>query len=318
MNYFTVDGHADTIYNLDSRKDFDFMKENSTGHLDYPRLIKGGVNLQVMALFTQSKYKPYQALPRTTELFGLTHNILQQNPTKITLVQSKTDLKNLYEKQNRLGFLIGLEGAEACTSILKLKAFFAMGLRLIGLTWNQRNQLADGVGEENSKGGLTTLGRAVVEEAERLGIIIDVAHLSPQGFWDIVNLSKKPFVASHSNAFSIRDHKRNLTDEQITALAEVQGLLGINFSPAFLTKNWPATIDDVLAHIDYIVKKWGSEYVGLGSDFDGISATPEGLEDVSKFPQLAHALQRKYNEKTVENIMGLNWKRVMLEILPDA
>lgn len=312
----TIDGHSDTMLRVVNDKGFDFFAHNAEGHMDWPRLKKGGINLQVMALFVESHFKPYQALWRTMHLLGAFHEMLAAAPSDLVFVKSKQDLDLIKEDQNKSGLLLGLEGGEALTDTKILQSFYALGLRLVGLTWNQRNLLADGVGERQTGGGLTNLGREMVQEMNGLGIIVDVSHLSEKSFWDVVEVSNKPFVASHSNVFSLVPTPRNLKDEQIEEIARSKGLLGMNFCPAFLTEHKEATITDILRHIDYIIERWGPDCLGLGSDFDGIDATPQGLESVASMGNLIEALHKQYASSVVEKIAGGNWMRILLENLP--
>jgi membrane dipeptidase len=151
-----------------------------------------------------------------------------------------------------------------------------------------------------------------------LGIVIDVSHLNRKGFQDVVNYSKEPFIASHSCAYSVNKHQRNLTDEQIKQIADVEGCIGINFAQGFLVadpKKEPATIDDAIEHMVYIAELVGVDYVSLGSDFDGIDQGPVGLEDARKFKDFPPRLKDKgYSNKDIDKLMGENWHRVFREI----
>ncbi len=312
---FTADGHCDTMLRIMNDPEYDFFSENKNGHLDLPRLQKGGVGLQVMALFVESKFKPFQALPRTLEMAGAFHGLIDSNRENLSLITSREELNNLGKNPGKTGLLLALEGGEALCSTLSLYSFFKLGLRLVTLTWNQRNQLADGVGETCTGGGLTRLGREIVGEMNRLGIGVDVSHLSEKSFWDVAQVCEKPLIASHSNAFSVCNHPRNLKDEQITAIVESGGIIGINFSSYFLNGTKGSSIEDVLNHIDYIIEGWGFDFVGMGSDFDGIGFTPVELKDVTRFPVLARELITRYGKSNAEKIMGANWLMVLDKIL---
>ena len=185
---------------------------------------------------------------------------------------------------------------------------------MVGLVHSRRNLLADGVADARTNGGLSVLGVEVVEELDRLGIIIDVSHLNDAGFWDVMNLVKSPVIASHSNCRAICSHPRNLTDDQIRALAQHGGVIGINFAPSFIHPT-KATVARLVDHIEHIVDVAGVEYVGLGSDFDGIASTPEGLSDVSQMPCITQELiQRHYSNADIQLILGLNHLRVFKEV----
>ncbi len=311
---FTIDGHSDTILWVKNDPDYNFFRENKRSHMDLPRMKKGKVNLQIMAMFIESQYKPYQSTARTFELCGCFHRLLREGKDQLVFVKDVADIEYLEKNRDLVGLMMALEGGEAITNVDILHCLYALGLRLVTLTWNQRNLLADGVGESATGGGLTKLGKEIVREMNKLGMVVDVSHLSERGFWDVVGTCEGPFVASHSNAYGLTPHPRNLKDDQITALVKKGGILGINFATSFLTDKARASLQDVLAHIEYITSRWGFDCVALGTDYDGIHPTPEGLEDVSCLPNLTEALLARYKPENVEKIMGGNWKRVLVEI----
>jgi membrane dipeptidase len=178
-----------------------------------------------------------------------------------------------------------------------------------------RNDLGDGV-DSVKEAGLTSFGREVVKEMNRLGMIVDVSHLNEKGIWDVVELSEKPIIASHSNAKTLCSHRRNLTDKQIKAIAQKGGVIGINFAPQFLRDEGQATLEDVLNHIDYICELVGEDYIGFGSDFDGISSTPEGLKDISYFPAILEGLRKRgYTQEQIDKISHRNFENLIKKIL---
>jgi membrane dipeptidase len=162
---------------------------------------------------------------------------------------------------------------------------------------------------------LTEFGREVIEKMNELGILVDGSHLSETSFWQVVNCSKQPVIASHSSVWELCNHKRNLKDGQIKAIAEKGGVIGINFCPSFLNESGRATLDDVVKHINYVVDLVGVDYVAIGSDFDGIDSTPAGLEDVACFPALTQSLlEEGCSRNEVEKIMGENFLKVFKEV----
>jgi membrane dipeptidase len=257
-------------------------------------------------------------------------------------------------KQGKIAALIGIEGGHAIEDSLdKLREFFQFGARYMTLTHSNTNNWADSSGDisrANVKhhGGLTDFGRQVVNEMNRLGMIVDVSHVADDTFWDVMETSRAPVIASHSSCRAISRAPRNMTDDMIRALAKKGGVIQINFACSFLKdasrttlaaerrklmtgcaedmdrcrelvekdRRFPrATIADVVAHIDHAVKVGGIDAVGIGSDFDGIDCTPVGLEDVSKFPSLTRALlERGYTEEQIRKISGGNTLRVMREV----
>ena len=207
-------------------------------------------------------------------------------------------------------------GGEAVGGLGALEALFRLGVRAMGLVWNHRNQLAEGVSDDTGS-GLTSLGRRVVQAMEEWGMIVDVSHLNDAGFWDVDRITRRPFIASHSNPRALSAHPRNLTDSQIKALAARGGVMGINFHGPFSAR--AAGLDDVIAHIDYIASLIGIAHVGLGSDFDGIPEGPEGLRRCDP----ASASRRRASptrilEFDVRAVMGENFMRLLQSLLPTS
>lgn len=317
---FVVDGHCDTVLDLLKRKR-SFWAEDESAHLDWPRLIKGCVNLQFLALFIESSFKPYGSLSRVLELLDLVFQ-LQEESRKITgedlkIVLNKSDLND--NKSRNPGFVLAVEGGEVLEGkISNLRILYRLGIRCLTLTWNQRNQLANGIDEKDNRGGLTKFGKEVVSEMNNLGMLVDVSHLSEPGFWDVLEYSKKPVAATHSCCRALYDQPRNLTDSQLSALKDNGGVIGINFYPGFLTEG-EALIEHVVDHIEHAVSIAGADYVGLGSDYDGIDKVPLGLENISKLPNLTEKmLKRGWKEKEIKKVLGGNFVRVLYEVLAEG
>lgn len=218
--------------------------------------------------------------------------------------------------EGKVAALLSIEGADVIEGDLGvLRMFHRMGVRMVGLVHSLRNILADGVADSRTGGGLSELGVQVVEELDRLGILIDVSHLSDAGFWDLMDNAKGPIVASHSNSRVVCNNPRNMTDEMIEALSDRGGVMGMNFAPSFVHPTH-ATVERVVDHIDHIVELVGPDHVGLGSDFDGIRETPEGLEDVSMMSNITKELvRREYPEDDIRKILGENHLRVLREVV---
>ena len=309
-----VDGHCDTLLELYKNKR-SFWAQNKEGHLDWLRLQKGLVSLQFMAIYIESRYKPHGALNRALEILDYYHSIVREGKGKLVTVLRKKDLQGLHHLLPRV--LLSIEGGEVLEGKLStLRILFHLGFRSLTLTWNQRNELGDGVGEAKA-GGLTIFGREVVQEMNKLGMLIDLSHLSEAGFWDALSLSTQPVAVTHSCCSALHQHPRNLTDAQLQALGQQKGIIGINFYPDFLGKQ-KITIDHVIKHLEHAVSLAGINQVGLGSDFDGIEKVPYGLEDGTKLPSLMEKLlQRGWKEEEVQKIMGGNYLRVLGKILPE-
>lgn len=309
------DAHCDTV--LDLAKKRRVLAELSTsGHLDLPRLKRGKVDVQVFAAYIEKQYKPHRSLSRALQLIDCLLLELQKNNDKIELATSFSDIEKIVSG-NKIAAILAIEGGEALEGKLyHLRNFYRLGVRILTLTWNQSNDIADGSAYPDSKRGLTRFGKQVVKEMNQLGMIIDVSHLSPSGFWSVLKNSSQPVIASHSNCYQLCPHRRNLKDEQIKAIAENGGLICVTYVSDFLIrKKRRATIDDVLTHIDYLVNLVGVNFVGLGSDFDGCRILPEGLEGADKVFTIGEKLtERGYSREDVNKIMGKNFLRFFQQV----
>lgn len=311
---WVIDGHCDSIgdYIRDKRT----LKLGSEGgHWDLERARAGGMALQIMAAFIESEYKPGMATERGLELIHAAQRFISENSDRVFLILSQQELKQL-PNPDKLGILLSVEGGEILgEGLFMLDIIHQLGVRALGLTWNQRNALADGAGEQtNSR--LTRLGQSVVHRMNELGMLIDVSHLNEAGFWHVLELTEAPIVASHSCAYVLCQHPRNLTDEQLKALARNHGLVGVNFYPRFLTAKGEASLAHVVQHISHIAEVAGVETIGIGSDFDGIDQTPKGLEHVGKYPDLAEALlQAGFHAEEIERIFFGNFRRLLLNVI---
>lgn len=311
-----VDAHCDTL-SAALAQGRNLWEKSASGQADLPRLLEAGVGLQVFALFVDPKTGAGKALPEALAMID--HFWAAALRGALIPIRWREDLGRL-GKSAPVGGLLSLEGGEAlCGNLAVLRTLFSLGVRAVGLTWNDRNELADGCAEAETRGGLTRFGKAVVAEMNRLGMIVDASHLSEAGFWDLLETCQGPVIASHSNARAICDHRRNLTDAQLAALARTGGVVGINFYPPFLTGADRATLDDVVRHAEHLAAVMGPAHVGLGSDFDGISCSPTGLEDVTRIGAVAEALAgRGFNPGAIRGIMGGNFWRVFEAVLPPA
>lgn len=298
-----VDGHADTL-TLVVDEGHAFALGSPIGHIDVPRLKAAGVGIQTLTCWNEPEHMGVIAFARAMAKIGAFYE--EQRKADLRLVTTKADLE-----VKEPGFVLSLEDAAPCMgSPRHLEALYAIGVRMIGLTWNGRNEIADGVLVGDRPGGLTRIGAMMVQHMQDLGIVVDLSHIAEPGFWDVVELASKPVVCTHSNAKAVHDHRRNLTDDQIKAVHAHGGVIGVCFAPSFLSAADPG-IEDVVRHIDHMCELAGPEVVALGSDFDGITETPRGLEDVTRLPALTAALlERGYSEAVLEGILGGNWKRV--------
>ncbi|WP_256761300.1 dipeptidase [Cohnella sp. WQ 127256] len=300
----TVDLHIDVLCKLLEHPGSNW----GTGHVDGifdatpERLRQGGVKLQVFALYLPDTValNP-ESLFHAAELFW--SKVLTVKGMK--LIRRAGDIETAM-REEKIGALLSLEGADGLQNNLwALHLLYRLGLRLLGPTWNHANWACDGAMEPRGA-GFTKAGKQLVAECEALGILVDVSHLSDRGFWDVAERAGRPFFASHSNARTIKDHPRNLTDQQIQAIISAKGIIGLTFVPWFVTAPEPATIDDVLRHVEHVCVLGGAEHIAFGSDFDGISRHVQGLEHPGKYPDLIDALLKRYSETVVKNMIGEN------------
>ena len=310
------DGHCDTLLEiLSGKRKFD--ERSKKGHIDLPRLREGGVTAQVFAIYLEDQYLPAGAVKQTLRLLDVLYRELDAHPGEFTLATSAADIVAA-KRVGKVAAVIGLEGAEALEGDLgALRMFYRLGVRLLTVAWSRRNQAADGVGEARTGGGLTSFGLQMVEECNKLGILLDISHLAPAGVRDVLEASSQPIIASHSNAYALCAHPRNLNDEQLLAVAKKGGVVCVVFVPSFITTDRKeASLEKLLDHVDYIVRVAGIDHVGLGSDFDGFSPPPPvGLEDVTHLPGITAGLvQRGYPETDVRKVLGENFMRVFRQV----
>jgi len=310
-----IDGHAGTLFDLANGLR-SFEEESSFGHVDLPRLQEGGVNCVFLSAFITDRLHPIRGVRTGLEYADIFLNLADAG--KVRAVRSSSDIENA-EKSGEIAALLNFEGGEFLEgSVECLRMFYKLGLRMLTLTWSDRNLLGDGAAYATSRGGLTPFGFEVLREAERLGILIDVSHLSEAGFWDVVEQSEAPFVASHSNCHKLLPHPRNLTDDQLRAIAEAGGLVGISLNPEYLTgSDEKADVSIVVDHIQHAVEVAGEEHVGIGTDFDSFGEEgPEPVSHIGRLPLLTcELLRRGMSGKTISKILGGNWLRVLRAVI---
>jgi membrane dipeptidase len=314
-----VDTHCDTLMKLmpqprgspPARK---LGERSDRGHIDLPRLTEGGVDCQTFAVYTGKRVNQPGATLAALLMIDTFYSECDANEG-ITPVRSHGEILAA-KKAGKVAALLAIEGAEPLQGDLGvLRDLYRLGVRMLSFTWNWRTPFADGLDAKRSEGKLPDLGVKALREMERLGMILDVSHISDSCYWDIADLKKGPFIASHSNCRDVCDHQRNLTDDMIRALADHGGVMGMNFAPSFVDKD-KATVQRVVDHVDHIVNLIGPDHVGLGSDFDGIGSTPIGLEDVTKMPNITRELvKREYTDDDIRKILGGNFLRVFKEII---
>lgn len=313
--YPVIDGHADSILQvLEGKRTL--IQRSELGHLDWPRAQEAGLTCTVQALWCAPEYYP-SATIRVGEMLDALLGQVEAGGPGVRLALTAGDIRRAHAA-GQLAVLINIEGAEPIQgSLAMLRNFYRLGVRMMGLVWNHRNQVADGAAEEASGGGLTQFGRQVVREMNRLGMVIDLAHITAPGFYQVLEISEQPVLFTHGNCRALYDHPRNLTDDQIKALAQQGGVMGISFVKGFMDEAI-ASLTTVADHIDHVVQLLGSaDYVAYGSDLDG-TTLPPGLEDVTRVPALtAELLKRGYSEEDMAKILGGNYLRVFSQVLGD-
>ena len=327
-----VEGHRD-VYEQLYRKSIG--EESPLRDAIAPRLIRDGIDLSVYAISGDS-YSHSQNTGRYLET--ALENIdmfLEEAPRSegmISLVRTRSDLPDKV-RPGQISFILHFEGGMPLRgSIHQLRNFYRLGLRSMQLTWNFRNELGDGVWENRTKGGLTRFGVEVIKEMNRLGMVVDLAHMNREGFFQSLDAAEAPLIVSHANACGMLDNPRNLADDQIKAIADQGGLVGILALPERVAKK-DATLEDMLKHLDYMINLAGIEHIALGMDFikyDGPRTLKDqhhplhqrtyvkDFEEIEDLPKLIDGLGRHgYKENEIALILGGNYLRVLKTILPE-
>jgi membrane dipeptidase len=340
------DGHNDVLLRLwraGPDAEGAFFAHGDTGHLDLPRARAGRFGGGFFAVFVpaEGSTSPMAGLVQTENGYAvplpppLSLNYSQQVARALTaslfrlealsagqlkIVRTAGELDDCL-REGVLAAVLHFEGAEPIDPQLEtLHGYYAAGLRSLGLVWSRPNAFATGVpftfpSSPDTGPGLTDLGRELVRACNQLGILVDLSHLNEQGFWDVAALSDAPLVATHSCVHALCPHPRNLTDRQLDAIRESDGLVGVNFNVGFLRADGKpqaeTSLTEIVRHVSYIAERSGVAHVALGSDFDG-ALMPDDLGDVSGLPRLAAALRAAgFDDDALRTIAHENWKRVL-------
>lgn len=355
-NVLGFDTHNDTVQRVIFEK-IDLGQRLPDGMVDLPRLQEGGIHVPFFALWVPTYYPGAEAVRRTLDLRDAMQGVFDKYPDRIQLATSARDIERIVG-QKKIAAVLTVEGGHQIDDDLGvLRMYRRMGILSMTLTHFRNNHWGDSSTDKPEHNGLTDFGKQVVREMNRIGMIVDISHVSDKTFYDALEVSTKPVIASHSSCFVYSDVPRNMKDDMFRALAKNGGVVGVNFSSSFLSqkdadelkthiaernqeqpnltgadldafaakeqlslhpKVGNATVEDAAECIDHIVKVAGIDHVGIGSDFDGIPTVPQGLEDVSKMPNLTAALlKRGYTEKDIRKIMGENFLRVVREVVGD-
>ena len=314
---FICDCHCDTLTELYNKNASLYENEQ---HFDIKRQIALGGGLQFCAIYVPTEVFRYQGGLRHTlcllDKYNQEIKKLHENGIDVLQVRTAEDAGNVL-KHKAATLLAIEEGGAIDGSLEALRCLYELGVRAMTLTWSNRNDIADGINEEATGSGLTLFGKQVVAEMNRLGMLVDVSHISTAGFWSVIETSTKPIIATHSNAKSLCSHPRNLNDEQIKALAQNGGLAGITFAGQFLEEDWRnACIESVYKHIDYMLNLIGNDdHIGFGSDFDGISHPPYNIQGVQDYKPLIEYLSKYYSDETINKITHQNVINLLQKVL---
>lgn len=324
-----VDTHNDTIQDMMAgptphNREFSLRRSlgerSSIGQIDLPRIREGGVDCLIFSMVVSRAIYRGRRLRRLIQMLDVFHSEVQKNPNELALATTCQEIIDAVE-EGKVAALVSIEGGEALEGdIGALRMLYKLGVRSVILTHFARNELGDG-SRDDSGSHLTDFGVEVVEEMNRLGMVVDISHINETGFWDVMKLTSSPVIASHSNCKALSVHHRNLTDEQIKAIAKNGGVINLSYCGGFIKQGTTretlseVTVDDWLDHVDHIVGLVGPDHVGLGSDFDGGCGFPE-MDDIIKVPNITRGLvSRDYSNKDIEKILGGNDLRVFEAVL---
>jgi membrane dipeptidase len=336
------DGHNDVLLRLWLKKIGDpvasFLHGDGEGHLDLPRMIKGGFAGGFFAIFVPSPSDPdwvddeetnpplagqvgqMMALSASMAMASLLFRIEAASEGRFKVCRSVTEIREAMAA-GQVAAVLHIEGAEAIDAELKsLDVLYQAGLRSIGPVWSRSNVFAHGVpfrfpSTPDTGPGLTDAGKGLVRRCNELGIQVDLSHLNEKGFWEVAEISSAPLVATHSNAHRLSASSRNLTDEQITAIGKSRGMVGLNFANGFLRADgkWQSEngLDTLLRHLDRLMRLAGEDHVGLGSDFDGCRL-PAQIGDAAGLQNLIAAMRAHgYGEELVKKLASENWLKAL-------
>ena len=315
---FLLDTHCDTPGEI--LRGRNLTADNSDIHVDFPKLVRGGVDAAFFALYVPAALATEQAYEHAVRLYNAVKDTVEANPDKAAFAQSR-DQAYANKSKGLFSVFLGLEnGSPIGTSLAGLHEFYDRGVRYMTLCHSADNEICDSCAGNGRWHGLSPFGREVIREMNDMGMLIDVSHISDESFYDVLEISSRPVVATHSCCRALADHPRNMTDDMIRALADAGGVIQINFYPVFLDSSFKESemflsprpsYKRIADHIDHVVELVGIEHVGIGSDFDGIEVTPEGMEDISMMPKLFEELTaRGYKKSDLEKIASENFFNV--------
>jgi membrane dipeptidase len=349
-----IDSHIDTVQRMLVMGE-DLGKRLDVGHVDLPRLREGGMHAPFFALWVPVYFPGAEAVRRTMDLRDAMQTLFDAHADQIELATTAADIRRIVKAHRIAAFLSIEGGHAIDDDLRVLRMYYHLGIRAMTLTHSGNNNWADSSTDKPVHNGLTEFGKDVVREMNRLGMLVDLSHVADKTFYDALEVTNKPVIVSHSSMRALSDVPRNVTDEMLWALAKNGGVIGITFGEGFVNPKdadllradidvetkapllagrtlddyaaedvrklfgtrlkVASTVEDVADHVDHAVKIAGIDHVGIGSDYDGVSGPPNGLDDISKMPALtAVLLERGYSENDMKKILGENYLRVIREV----
>jgi membrane dipeptidase len=364
-----IDTHADTPQRfLDENFDLSQNTPVADGHIDFGKIKKGNLGAEFFSIWVEPDFKGRYAA-RAMKLIDSVYQQAARHPEQMTMAFTADDIVRAHQ-QHKFAALMGIEGGHAIENDMRLlRDFYRLGVRYMTLTWSNTNDWADSSGDiqdskVNHHNGMTDFGKDVVREMNRLGMIVDISHVSDATFYQALLVSQAPVIASHSSSRELSNHPRNMTDDMLRAVAHNNGVVMVNYysafidedyrkaaydpekvkqreaqveafkkqhahadgSPvpyaeyAFIEKKWAEQcprppLKSLIDHIDHVAKVAGIDHVGLGSDFDGVTSLPQGIDSAADLPKISEALyQRGYSAESIQKILGGNLLRAMREV----
>jgi membrane dipeptidase len=351
-----IDGHNDLAWEMRTKHrssfdETDIRQPQPSLHTDIPRLRQGGIGAQFWSAYVPADTARYGgAVRQTLEQIDLIHRMVKRYADVFEMAQTAEDVQRIHDS-GKIACLIGLEGGHSIdNSLAVLRCYYRLGARYMTLTHSDSLDWADAATDQAKSGGLSLFGIEVVREMNRLGMLVDISHVSVETMHDVLRATKAPVIASHSSAFAVAQHPRNVPDDVLQLLAANGGVVMVNFFSGFVVpesarvmadmfgvsrqlraqhpdeaefekaiRGWLAehpieagTVHDVVDHIDHIVKVAGIDHVGLGSDFDGVTKLPAQLQDVSCYPYITQEmLNRGYPADAIRKVLGGNVLRAL-------
>ncbi|KAM6949982.1 dipeptidase 1 [Lycodopsis pacificus] len=316
-----IDGHNDLPWQLRKQFNNELNKVDlntlETTHTNIPKIKEGRLGAQFWSAYVPCETQYKDAVRQTLEQIDVVHRMCQKYPETFMFATSSKDIMDAFN-MNKTASLIGVEGGHSLDSSLgTLRTMYQLGVRYLTLThscntpWAD-NWLVDTGSEPSQHSGLSPFGKQLIVEMNRLGMLIDLAHVTEAVMKQVLDMSAAPVIFSHSSAYSICPHKRNVPDNVLIRVNETGGIVMVNFYNDYVTCSKTANISDVADHFDHIKKVAGAGVVGFGGDYDGVTRLPEGLEDVSKVPKVvAELLRRGWTDEEIKAALGNNLLRVL-------